>query len=206
MKDNTGAATGNVVGNHYDKYGTSNPIARALMRGFLGAVSGLYRQVAPRTVLEVGCGEGRLAHHLIRSGRRAERFVATDISLDTVVPDLDPDLEFVEASVYELPYASDEFDLVVCCEVLEHLDHPSRGLDEVARVARRGVILSTPREPLWRALNVLRGKYLRDLGNTPGHIQHFGRRDLVALADRPLHVAEVRSPPPWTVLSGVPRR
>ncbi len=202
---NARAAAGNVVGNHYDKYGTRNPIARMLMSGFLGAVSELYRKVEPRTVLEVGCGEGRLAHHLIRSGRRPERFLATDVSLARRAEGLDPGIEFAEASIYELPFDEDAFDLVVCCEVLEHLDHPARGLREVSRVARRGVLLSTPREPLWRALNVARGKYLRDLGNTPGHVQHFGREDLVALAGRYLHVTEVRSPPPWTVLLGVPR-
>jgi hypothetical protein len=29
-----------------------------------------------------------------------------------------------------------------------------------------------PREPIWRIGNMARGRYLGDLGNTPGHIQH----------------------------------
>ncbi|KYF65317.1 hypothetical protein BE11_30655 [Sorangium cellulosum] len=192
--------SGNIVGNHYDKYGTKNPVARMLMGGFLGAVTDLYRRVAPRSVLEVGCGEGRLAHHIVTSAPRPERFVATDVSLERVAPDVDPLIQFREASVYELPFEDREFDLVVCCEVLEHLEDPARALRELRRVAGRWVIASTPREPLWRALNVLRGRYLADLGNTPGHIQHFGRRDLVALVGSELAVREVKSPVPWTVL------
>lgn len=195
------ATSDNVVGNTYDKYGTKNPIARLLMKGFLDAVGGLFDGIAPAEVLEVGCGEGKLATALLRSAaRRPARFVATDLSLHRVEGDVDPAIDFREASVYELPFADREFDLVLCCEVLEHLEEPQRALREIARVARRAVILSTPREPLWRAMNVARGKYLRDLGNTPGHIQHFSRRDLVGLVGRELRVEQVLTPIPWTVV------
>lgn len=196
---------GNVVGNVYDKYGTKNPIARLLVDGFLKNVTELYVRARPTSVLEVGCGEGLLARHLHRSGPRPDRFVASDVEIDRVVPDLDPEIEVVEASIYALPFAAAEFDLVVCCEVLEHLGDPALGLAELARVARRHVLLSTPREPLWRVLNVARGRYLGDLGNTPGHIQHFSRRGLVRLAETRLRVLEQRSPLPWTVLLGEPR-
>jgi ubiquinone/menaquinone biosynthesis C-methylase UbiE len=194
----------NIAGNYYDKYGTKNPLARAMMRGFLGAVGDLYARVAPERVLEVGCGEGHLAMQLLARGPRPARFVASDVDLSAVAPGLDPLIELREASVYELPFDDGEFDLVLCCEVLEHLHEPERGLAEVARVAGRAVVLSTPREPLWRALNVARGRYVRQLGNTPGHVQHFSSRALVRLAETRLRVVERRQPVPWTVLLGLP--
>jgi ubiquinone/menaquinone biosynthesis C-methylase UbiE len=193
-----------IAGNVYDKYGTKNPIARALMRGFLGAVSELYAQVGPDSVLEVGCGEGRLAQHLLERSPRPIRFIVSDLDLGALDEHLDPRLETCQASVDDLPFADATFDLVVCCEVLEHLQDPLAGLGEVARVARRAVIVSTPREPLWRLLNVARGAYLRDLGNTPGHVQHFSRRGLERLVESRLRVVARRSPPPWTVLLAVP--
>lgn len=190
----------NVVGNFYDKYGSKNPVERALMGAFLRAVTDFYARIAPETVLEVGCGEGRLAQHLVTRGPRPVRFVACDLELTHVAPGLDGIIELREASIYALPFEDASFDLVVCCEVLEHLGEPERGLAEVARVARRGVVVSTPREPLWRAMNMMRGKYLRDLGNTPGHVQHFSRRGLRALVEKNLRVVDSRSPIPWTVL------
>lgn len=194
-------ATENIVGNHYDKYQTKNPIARLLMRRFLDTVTSLYNDDPPASVLEVGCGEGRLIHHLVtHARRRPERVTACDLELGQIAHGLDPAIEFKAASVYELPYADAEFELIVCCEVLEHLEEPARAVAELARVAQKGVLISTPRDRIWRVMNMARGKYLRDLGNTPGHIQHFERDDLTQLIARRFTVQQVRTPLPWVIL------
>lgn len=198
----------NVVGNFEDKYASQNPIARWLVSGFLDAVTELFVLAGPggKTVLEVGCGEGKLATQLIRRAPTPARYLATDLSLHTLTTELDPRIETAAASIYELPYASASFDIVVCCEVLEHLDDPARGLAEIARVARERVLISTPWEPVWRAMNMARGKYLRELGNTPGHVQHFSRSALQQLAATRLNIHEMRTPLPWTVILGAPLR
>ena len=202
-RDTAGNVVGNVVGNVYDKYGTRNPIARAMMREFLATVTGLFNTCGAQTVLEVGCGEGKLATHLMEHAVNPPgRFVASDISLAEVGARDDTPIEFVEASIYDLPFETSSFDLVLCCEVLEHLDRPRDGMAELARVSARHVILSTPWEPVWRILNVARGKYLSALGNTPGHLQHFSRRALIDLASSHLEVRQVRRPLPWTVILG----
>ena len=84
--------------------------------------------------------------------------------------------------------------------------HRPRTLPKSLESPRRAVILSTPREPLWRLLNVARGRYWRDFGNTPGHVQHFSRCKLEVLARQELEILDRRSPPPWTVLLGRPLR
>ena len=192
---------GNIVGNVYDKYGSKNPITRHLMAGFFDSATCLFNRVAPSSVLEVGCGEGHLAQHLLeRAVRRPVRFEACDLELGQIAPGRDSMIVFKVASAYELPYATNEFELLVCCEVLEHLERPGDALREFERVASKAVLLSTPREPLWRALNIARGKYLRTLGNTPGHIQHFSRRTLASLVAQRFQIADVRTPIPWTML------
>jgi len=47
---------------------------------------------------------------------------------------------------------------------------------------------------------MLRGRYLKDLGNTPGHIQHFGRRKFIGTVNEYFVVDEVLRPLPWTLL------
>jgi 2-polyprenyl-3-methyl-5-hydroxy-6-metoxy-1,4-benzoquinol methylase len=92
------------------------------------------------------------------------------------------------------------FDLAAAIEVLEHVPDPERTLAEMARVAARHVLVSVPREPLWRGLNVARGAYLRELGNTPGHVNHWSKRSFVRAAGRHGEVVEACSPFPWTML------
>jgi hypothetical protein len=84
--------------------------------------------------------------------------------------------------------------------VLEHVPDPEHTVAEMARVASRWLLVSVPREPLWRALNMARGAYLRDLGNTPGHLNHWSKRSFVSLLSRHGEVVEARSPFPWTML------
>jgi 2-polyprenyl-3-methyl-5-hydroxy-6-metoxy-1,4-benzoquinol methylase len=49
---------GIVVGNTYDKYGSSNPIVRWLMQCFVSAMTELVDKIRPASIHEVGCGEG----------------------------------------------------------------------------------------------------------------------------------------------------
>ena len=99
-----------------------------------------------------------------------------------------------------LPFEDDEFDLACAIEVLEHVPDPEHTVAEMARCAQRHLLVSVPREPLWRMLNMARGAYWSDLGNTPGHLNHWSRRSFVALLSRHGRVTEVRSPFPWTML------
>ncbi len=107
--------------------------------------------------------------------------------------------DFRVARVEELDPAVDAAELIVCCEVMEHLPDPQRALSVVASLASPWAIVSVPREPLWRALNMARLKYLGALGNTPGHLNHWSHRSFVRFLKARFEVVEVRSPPPWTM-------
>jgi len=111
-----------------------------------------------------------------------------------------PNLDFRVEEATSLSFADDEFDLACAIEVLEHVPEPAATLAEMARVASRHLLVSVPREPLWRGLNMARGAYWRDLGNTPGHVNHWSRRAFVNLLSRYGTVAEARSPFPWTMV------
>ncbi len=194
---------GVVAGNVYDKYGTRNPVARWLMRRFLAAFRDLVRLSGAREAHEVGCGEGRLAVELAGLGLRVR---ASDFSSKilavartTVARAAEEGaIELRVASVYDLT-GEDAAELIVCCEVLEHLDRPAEALRLLEPLARPHAIFSVPREPLWRLLNVLRGRYLGDFGNTPGHLQHWSRRRFLAFLGSRFDVVAVRCPLPWTM-------
>lgn len=194
------------TGNTFDKYGSRNPVVRRLMAGFEATLEGLFTAAAPRSVLDVGCGEGVLTY------RWAQQLGEKPIlGIDLPDPKLEAEwetrrrenLEFrtIDVNVEGLrSFPDGSFDLAAAIEVLEHVPDPERTLAEMARVAARHLLVSVPREPLWRGLNLARGAYLRDLGNTPGHVNHWSKRSFVRAAGRHGEVIEARSPFPWTML------
>jgi SAM-dependent methyltransferase len=189
-----------VVGNAFNKYGTGNPLYRAVVSGYFRSLSSLLPNPMPERILEVGCGEGHLMGWLSR-GRPSVPVVGLDLSPPMLAQARRayPPLSFAVGTAYQLPFPKATFDLVLAMEVLEHLDQPERALAEVRRVGRELVLASVPREPIWRALNMARFAYWSSWGNTPGHLNHWSKGDFVRLLKRYFTVHEVLSPFPWTM-------
>lgn len=189
------------TGNTYDKYASTNPVERRLMAGFFAALDACLPVRAPAAVLEVGVGEGEVT---ARVRERYPSVTATGVDL----PDPTLAAEWGERGIVGLfgdiaglPFPASSFDLVLAIEVLEHVPDPAAGLAELARVSRGDLVLSVPREPVWRAANMARGKYLGALGNTPGHVQHWSRRSFARFVASQVDVVTVRAPFPWTMVA-----
>ena len=198
------------AGNTFDKYGSSDPLVRRVMSGFFRALDELWdRAGSMESLLDVGCGEGVITRAWAR-----RLGAAPVVGLDVNDPRLaaiwsqatEPNLEFRAGDAHALPFADGAFDLVASIEMLEQADDPERVLAELCRVARRAVVVSVPREPLWQALNLASGRYVRALGNSPATRNHWSRRAFVELVGRHAQVEAVRSPLPWTLVLARPRR
>jgi ubiquinone/menaquinone biosynthesis C-methylase UbiE len=192
------ATTSIPKGNSYDKYASTNPVEQRLMGGFFACLDELLPVRAPDVVLEVGLGEGEVSERVRR------RYPDASI-MGIDLPDRELATSWKEkgligafADIAQLPFPDGSFDLVLGIEVLEHVPNPDAALREIARVARGSVLLSVPREPIWRVANMVRGRYLADWGNTPGHIQHWSRRSFSSLVHRHLDLVSVKAPFPWT--------
>ena len=196
-------AEGTVTGNTYDKYGSTNPVVRRLMGAFERTLDELFEQADPASLLDVGCGEAVLTHQWAQ--RLGDRRVV-GIDLDDPLLHAEwaqrtaPNLTYQVMKAENLPFADGEFDVASAIEVLEHVPDPQHTVAEMARVASGHLLVSVPREPLWRALNIARGAYVKDLGNTPGHLNHWSKRSFVKLLSRHGDVVQARSPFPWTML------
>lgn len=196
MSDRSGLIAGNV----YDKYGSRNPLVRHLMGGFVSAFNELIQPLPVERCLEVGCGEGQLTMHL-KELKKEMVIWGSDLSEEIlrVAACMDYDCGFIAASVESLPFKTGAFDLVVACEVLEHVAQPHEALTEIARVSNSYVLVSVPWEPIWRVLNLLRRSYLTRWGNTPGHINHWSRQGFIRLLEPHLTILKIKTPLPWTM-------
>lgn len=155
--------------------------------------------------VEIGCGEGFSTQRIDSFMPDQAVFKASEY-VEAMIPKAqanNPHVPILHESAYELQHEDESLDVVFLLEVLEHLDYPAQALEEIARVLKPDgyLILGVPREPLWCMLNMARGKYLKNFGNTPGHLNHWGQRSLkVYMEDCFGPVQAMEAPLPWTIV------
>lgn len=131
------------------------------------------------SILDVGCGNGIFVNFLNEQPRKYSRLHGVDRSLTA--------LSFVktektQASIENLPFNTDEFDLVACLEVLEHLPQSvfKKALNELSRVSRKYIIVSVPnRQNLQFGQIYCPNCFTRF--NSDLHVQSFNIEDLTDL-------------------------
>ena len=189
------------VGNSTGKYETGNPALRFLLRRFFLELDATLEMVTPKSVLDVGCGEGAATEEIARFLPDANVVGVDDASLDEEWANrLTERVSFRPGSGYALPFEDSSVDLVCALEVLEHVERPNDVLDEMRRVSRGWILASVPNEPLWRISHMLAGRDLRDWGNTPGHINHWSRNRFRDLMVSHGELRRIVTPFPWIMV------
>lgn len=199
-----------IAGNFEDKYNSKNPISKLLVKSFLKTFQELlYISGTPKKIVELGTGEGELIKEVLKHFPGSKVW-GSDISRE-IVKKATANLKgrgvkLSTQDIHKLSYREKYFDLVICCEVLEHVENPEKALREIRRITRGKVILSVPQEPLWRILNISRGKYLKNFGNTPGHLNHFTPAQFSGLVERSgFKILLKKYPLPWQMVLAKPR-
>lgn len=194
-----------ITGNYFDKYNSKNPVYRALMNGFFKDLKLLISKINTKNeikLLEAGCGEGHLASILLNDFENVN-YTGFDIDKEMIqqAKDLMPSAQFHVGSIYNLnAYKQENFDLCLVSEVLEHLNEPQKALCTLNELSADYFLFSVPREPVWRILNIIRLKYIKDLGNTPGHFQHWSKKHFIQTIKSHFDIMEIKSPFPWTMI------
>jgi len=189
------------------KYQNRNPVQRVLIRRFARALHDLFIEAGPASsVLEVGCGEGFISGYLSEQ-LPSIKFTGVDLRAEDLarVNQMFPRVETHVGSAYELGALPGGYDLIICAEVLEHLDRPLDALDEMLRHKPRRLLLSVPHEPLFMMSNLLRGKNVSRLGNDPEHVNHWGPRSFRRTLEERLAVLRMTTSYPWILALAAPR-
>jgi 2-polyprenyl-6-hydroxyphenyl methylase/3-demethylubiquinone-9 3-methyltransferase len=90
-----------------------------------------------RSVLDIGCGGGLLAEEFAMLGLAVtglDPSVASLITARNHARESVLDIEYLAGTGEKLPFANGSFDVVVCADVLEHVDSPLAVIGEIARV------------------------------------------------------------------------
>jgi 2-polyprenyl-3-methyl-5-hydroxy-6-metoxy-1,4-benzoquinol methylase len=107
-------------------------------------------------LLDLGCGNGSLSQQLAQLGYEVVG-VEESISGVQIAAQTMPNCQFIQASIYDLPYAlSNSFDVVVSAEVIEHLLFPRELLRSARKCLKPGgqLIVTTPYHGYWKNLGL----------------------------------------------------
>lgn len=191
------------------KYKSKNPVRKFLLNRFMLKISGIFRQVAPQKALDAGCGEGLIIEYLNKMNKlqkmgKTIEFFGIDMSENAI--DIArikaPFATFSTGNVYTLPFPDNFFDLVICSEVLEHLKDPEIALKELGRVSKKDVLVSVPNEPWFRISSFLSGKYLKNWGNHPEHIQNWSMPEFIRFVKKEINIMSAEISFPWIIVLG----
>ena len=192
-----------------EKYTESGKVGGVLVNNYFKSVQRLISYIPQNElentqVLEVGCGPGFSTQRLLNLLPRSVKLSASDVEEENVQDTLKKVGERAKVSVedvYNLEREDSSLDLIFVLEVMEHLEQPEDALKELKRVCKKYMILGVPNEPIWRILNMARMKYLKDLGNTPGHVQHWNMSSFKKLLEsNGFKVLKTQSPLPWSLV------
>lgn len=189
------------------KYRAKNPVRRELIKRFVAKLHELFESgERPRSVLEIGVGEGFLSGFL--------SVLNPDIAfsgVDLNQQDLDllaekfPRIKSYCANIYDLSALPGGYDLVICAEVLEHVDEPERALEQIVKLGPQRVILTVPHEPWFMLSNLAMGKNIVRLGNDIEHVNHFTVSSFRKLLSRKFELSSVTTSYPWILAAGKPK-
>lgn len=186
---------------NYRKHKSNNPVQKKLLENFTSTLVGEVKLLKPVSILDVGCGEGFTLERLRKAkvGKKLEGVDYLDLAVKLGKKE-HPHLTLKKGSIYDLKYKDNSFDVVICSEVLEHIDDPEKGLEELHRVARKYLVLSVPNEPFFMLGNFLRGKNLSRFGNDIEHINHWSFWHFRRFVGKHAEIVKMRLPLPWTLL------
>ncbi|RJR16740.1 MAG: class I SAM-dependent methyltransferase [Nitrospiraceae bacterium] len=186
---------------NFQKYTSKNPAQRYLITSFLETLFSCVKDLQVMSVLDAGCGEGFVLSEFRNRnvGVQLEGVDFSEAALN-MGRKMFPYLNLKKENIYNLPYKDNSFDLVICTEVMEHLETPRKVLDEIMRVSKKYCLFSVPNEPFFMISNFLRGKNLTRWGNDIEHIHHWSSSAFKALIGEKLNVIKVKRPFPWIIV------
>jgi len=119
--------------------------------------------------LDAGCGTGEYLA-LAATVPRVSAY-GVDLSRNYLRRAQDTEGEVVRADVSHLPFRDSAFGVVLCSEVIEHIEKPKDTATELFRTAERSVVVTTPNFGLMRfIMRLLSGRLIDQLDESVGHV------------------------------------
>lgn len=190
--------TGNIK-----KYESKNPLKRTMVKRFNKRIIGIIKELdGEKTfrILDAGCGEGYI-DRLILDEIDNVQIVGLEYTEEAIeiAKSVNPQTEYINGDICQIPFEDDSFDYVICTEVLEHLSEPKKALEELIRVSKGKLLITVPHEPWFCMGNMLALKNITRFGNPIDHINHWTKKSFLRFLNSIINGWEISGSFPWIV-------
>jgi len=160
-----------VLSTNHKKHKTKNPLKKYFINKFNNKIYDIVKSINFGNMIDVWCWEWFLLKKL-KPLLYWKKVIWIDYEATAVehAKSQNNEIEFFQWDVTKLNYQKDQFDLVICLEVLEHLENPNVWLQELLRVGNKHLILSVPNEPVFTIMRFLSLNNFFQLGKHPEHL------------------------------------
>ena len=190
------------------KYTNTGKIRRWLIERFEKTFCRIVKAERPSEILDVGCGEGFLTKQLSKAMPEAN-IRACDLRASAI--------EYAEkhngrSNIYyregdlfgDIAGEDATCDVVVCTEVLEHLQSYEKALAILTKLAGKRVVISVPNEPWFRLGHLCRGQNILRLGCIPEHCNCWTKKGIVSLVEKYGKDIKITTETFWNIISYTP--
>lgn len=205
---NTTTIRHDTASRHIAKYHNENPLHRLSLKRFHDRLASRIGTLAPRSVLDFGCGEGFTPAELARRGVVLEDYEGVDLRSDclTAARSRWPKGQYIQADIFDQSFDDRRYDVTIALEVFEHLLDPRAALKRLVELTERALVISVPHEPWFQIVNLLRGRDFIRLGNHPEHVQHWNLATFSEFLSQHMDDVRIVRSFPFIIASGRPRR
>lgn len=183
------------------KHSSNNPIMKYLNEKLKIDIILALEKYNPKTILDVGCGEGFITSRLGNKFKEAD-ILGIDIEQEYIdyakFFNTYDNVRYELNSIDTLPEI--KYDLIVATEVLEHLEDPKGAIEKLKAVSGGIILITIPNEPYFRLGNLCSLKYIGRLGNTPGHLHNWTKGQISNLLKMMKLDFEIKTSTFWNII------
>ncbi len=146
-KENTSLSTKDII-SYYENEAEEVPIFGSIREiGLAENIIRVFPNKSFQRVIDIGCGDGYLLYKIREKLPQASLY-GLDVShgrINTTKENV-PSTFLLRGDVHFLPFPNNIFDLVICSELLEHVEYYTKMIDELIRISKGYIIISVPNE------------------------------------------------------------